>query len=162
MFLDIKKYINQPSSVHHKCKIPYICDISSCTKWNCLSSCTNGTNMDVCSMFNKTQCLTRVFIFRLQACPQKQPKAHSAHPQNVHENQVQSASSSWQQLRMARPALSTQSSKPRLFVLQRRARRARRRQRNGHGQTRRRGAARRPAGRPSRRTAGAAIAAKPN
>lgn len=33
-------------------------------------------------------------FFHLQACrPQKQPKAHSAHPQNVHENQVQPAPS---------------------------------------------------------------------
>ncbi|XP_030578310.1 AN1-type zinc finger protein 3-like isoform X2 [Archocentrus centrarchus] len=63
--------------------------------------------------------------------PQKRPKARSARPQNVHENQPQ-------------------------------AQRARPRQRNDHGQKRRKGAARRPAGRPSRRTVGAAIAAKPN
>lgn len=34
-----------------------------------------------------------VSFSHLQACrPQKQPRAHSAHPQNVHENRVQSAS----------------------------------------------------------------------
>lgn len=38
---------------------------------------------------HSTSCLTRLLFLHLQVCrPQKQPKAHSARPQNVHENQV--------------------------------------------------------------------------
>jgi len=51
-----------------------------------------------------TSCTTHPVFLHLQACHlQKQPKAHSAHPQNVPENQVLPASSRCQQLCVNRP-----------------------------------------------------------
>lgn len=89
---------------------------------------------------------------------QKQPKAPSVRPKNVLANQVQPCSCSLCLCNTVRWTLCN------LLFFQLQGRRARRHRRNGHGGTLRRGRrlVRSLAQGPSRKTAGAAIAAKPN